>query len=94
MKGYFFFLIEAYLSNPIIRELFKMPEEELGLPDDGPISLPCDAVFMENVISLTKRHSKHDVEIALVMSMSTGCCLPVPSLHPEQSNQQSLSCGF
>jgi hypothetical protein len=28
-----------------------MSEEEFGPPGDGPITLPCNAVFMEHVVS-------------------------------------------
>ncbi|KAK3231412.1 hypothetical protein Dsin_003293 [Dipteronia sinensis] len=41
-----------YLENNIIRELLKIAEDEFGLPCNGPITLPCDAVFMEYAISL------------------------------------------
>ena len=45
----------VYLNNETIRELFKLSEEEFGLPSDGlgwAITLPCDSIFMEYVISL------------------------------------------
>nr|DAD46608.1 TPA_asm: hypothetical protein HUJ06_016545 [Nelumbo nucifera] len=42
----------AYLSNPIFIELLRISEEEFGLPSDGPITLPCDAVFVEYIISI------------------------------------------
>lgn len=45
----------AYLNNPIFRELFKMAEEEFGLPRDGPITIPCEAVFMDYVVSLIRQ---------------------------------------
>ncbi|TXG48507.1 hypothetical protein EZV62_024382 [Acer yangbiense] len=42
----------SYLSNHIFQELLKMSEEEYGLPSNGPITLPCDAIFMEYAVSL------------------------------------------
>ncbi|KAK3011016.1 hypothetical protein RJ639_011920 [Escallonia herrerae] len=36
----------------VLRQLFTMSEEELGLPGDGHITLPFDAFFMEYIISL------------------------------------------
>ena len=42
----------VYLSNNIFRELFKMSEEDFELPSNGPITLPCDLVFMEYIIPL------------------------------------------
>ncbi|XP_021903744.1 auxin-responsive protein SAUR68-like [Carica papaya] len=84
----------TYLNNPVIRELFEISKEEFGLPSDGPITLPCDAVFMEYVIYLIKRNAAKDVETTFLMSMATGHWLPILSFNVEQSSQQSLICGF
>ncbi|GKV51943.1 hypothetical protein SLEP1_g58556 [Rubroshorea leprosula] len=45
----------AYLRTNIFQELFRLSEEEFGLPRDGPITLPCDAASMEKVVSLVRR---------------------------------------
>lgn len=84
----------TYLNNPLIIRLFEMSKEEFGLTCDGPIRLPCDAVFMEYVISLIKRNATKDIETALLMSMTAAHCLPISHLHHEPSNCQSLICGF
>ncbi|XP_044490617.1 auxin-responsive protein SAUR64-like [Mangifera indica] len=83
-----------YLKNSIIRELFAMAEDEFGLPSGGPITLPCDAVFMEYVVSLIQRNAAKDLEKSLLMSLATSRCLPTVKLYQEQSNQQSLLCSF
>ncbi|XP_044509693.1 auxin-responsive protein SAUR64-like [Mangifera indica] len=83
-----------YLKNNIIRELFAMAEYEFGFPSGGPITLPCDAVFMEYVVSLIQRHVVEALEKALLMSLATGHCLPTSSFCGEQRNQQSLLYGF
>ncbi|KAJ0086705.1 hypothetical protein Patl1_06818 [Pistacia atlantica] len=83
-----------YLKNNIIKELFAMAKYEFGLPSNGPITLPCEVVFMEYVVSLIQRHAAKDLENALLMSLATGRCLPTSNLHQEQSNQQSLLCSF
>ncbi|KAJ0086996.1 hypothetical protein Patl1_06841 [Pistacia atlantica] len=83
-----------YLKNDIIRELFTMAEDEFRLPIGGPITLPCDAIFMEYAVSLIQRHATKDVEKALLMSLAPGHCLPSSHLHQEQSNQPSLICSF
>ncbi|KAJ4715912.1 Auxin-responsive protein [Melia azedarach] len=44
-----------YLKNNIIIELFRIAEEEFGLSSSEPIILPCDAIFMEYVVSLIER---------------------------------------
>ncbi|KAJ8769070.1 hypothetical protein K2173_024066 [Erythroxylum novogranatense] len=45
----------AYLNTTVFRELFKMSEEVFGLPSEGPIKLPCQAVMVEYVVSLIRR---------------------------------------
>ncbi|XP_077246132.1 auxin-responsive protein SAUR36-like [Tasmannia lanceolata] len=42
----------AYLNNPIFTELFNMSEDEFGLPGNEPITLPCEAIFMDYVVAL------------------------------------------
>ena len=84
----------AYLNNGIFRELLKMAEEEYGLPSHGPITLPCDAVFMAYTVSLIRRHAAKDLEKALLLSITTGRCLSSLCHQQEQSNQQLLICSF
>ncbi|CAJ1972611.1 unnamed protein product [Sphenostylis stenocarpa] len=45
------------LRNNVFRELLRMSEEHFGLPTDGPIILPCEAPFMEYVLSLELHHA-------------------------------------
>lgn len=63
----------AYLSSRIFAELFKMSEEEFGLTCDAPITLPCDAVFMEYAMSLLRRRVSEEVERALLSSILIPC---------------------
>ena len=84
----------VYLDNVIFRELFQMAEEEFGLPGNGPIILPCDAVFMEYAVSLIQRHVAKDLEKALLMSIAADRCSSSSYFHQDQSNQQLLICGF
>ncbi|KAE8057344.1 hypothetical protein FH972_014045 [Carpinus fangiana] len=56
-----------YLSCKIFKELFIMSEEEFGLPTDGPITLPCNAAFMECVISVV-RSSLSELDMASLPS--------------------------
>ncbi|XP_059653913.1 auxin-responsive protein SAUR64-like [Cornus florida] len=79
----------AYLSKEIFRELLKMSEEEFGLPCDGPIRVPCDALFMEYIISLIQRGLAKDLEKALLMSVATIRC-SLSSFHCKQTYQQLL----
>ncbi|KAK2982206.1 hypothetical protein RJ640_024951 [Escallonia rubra] len=87
-KRYVFPMV--YLNSYIFRELFKMSEEEFGLPSDGPITLPCDAVFMDYAISLLKKHTTQDIEKALLMSIATRCSALPNSLHLQETNQRLL----
>nr|GLL25773.1 auxin-responsive protein SAUR68-like [Ipomoea trifida] len=82
----------SYLENEIIRQLLNMSEEEFGLPSDGPITLPCDAVFMEYIISLLRRGLSTEVESALLVSVTSHRCSSAP-LHQEGwRNQELLVC--
>ncbi|KAK6240682.1 hypothetical protein SCA6_006071 [Theobroma cacao] len=76
----------AYLNNYIIQELFKMSEEEFGLPSDGPITLPCDAAFMEYAVSLIQRRVDRDTQQSLLLSM--GSCRCSLSYSLDQTSQQ------
>ncbi|OMO91993.1 Auxin responsive SAUR protein [Corchorus olitorius] len=89
-----FVLPLQYLKNDIVRELFSLAEEEFGLPSDSPLKLPCDAVFLEYVITLIKRRSTKDVEKALLTSIANGCCSSSSFVHQQSSNQQLLVCSF
>lgn len=40
-----------YLNKKIFIELLKLSQEEFGLQIDGPIIVPCDASFMEYLIT-------------------------------------------
>ncbi|KAK2999923.1 hypothetical protein RJ639_024241 [Escallonia herrerae] len=56
----------------IFQELLKMSEEEIGLPRDVPISLPCEAVCMDCVISLISNHTIQDREKAILCPLLAG----------------------
>ncbi|XP_043709146.1 auxin-responsive protein SAUR64-like [Telopea speciosissima] len=81
-----------FLSNNIFRELFKMAEEEFGLEgSSGPITLPCDSVFMKYIVSLVQGNVSRDLEMALLVSIPNGPCGASSSTHSlEQSHQQTL----
>ncbi|XP_019157612.1 PREDICTED: auxin-responsive protein SAUR68-like [Ipomoea nil] len=82
----------SYLENAIIRQLLNMSEEEFGLPSDGPITLPCDAVFMDYIISLLSRGLSRELENALLVSITSHRCSSAP-LHQEGwRNQELLVC--
>ncbi|TXG64968.1 hypothetical protein EZV62_011962 [Acer yangbiense] len=66
-----FVLPILYLSNQIFQELLRMSEEEFGLPGNGPITLPCDAVFMEYVVSLIQGCVDRHLQDALVVSIAS-----------------------
>ncbi|KAK2982208.1 hypothetical protein RJ640_024953 [Escallonia rubra] len=59
----------VYLNNEVLIQLLKMSEEEFGLPGDGPITLPCDAFFMEYIISLLHRGVAEDLEKVLLIEL-------------------------
>ena len=83
----------VFLSNNIFRELFRMSEEEFGLPSNGPITLPYDSVFMEYIIPLIQRGMAKDIEKALLISIATSRC-SLSSSHQGQMGHQLLLCGY
>ncbi|XP_021286388.1 LOW QUALITY PROTEIN: uncharacterized protein LOC110418096 [Herrania umbratica] len=89
-----FVLPLEYLKNEIVRELFSLAEEEFGLPSNGPLMLPCDAAFMEYVISLINRHATKDIKKALLTSIASGRCSSSSYYHQQATNQQLLISNF
>ncbi|XP_031380426.1 auxin-responsive protein SAUR68-like [Punica granatum] len=69
----------SYLQNNIFQELFKMSEDEFGYSRDGPITVPCDAVAMEYVVSLVQRGLAKDLEKALLDIMASSRCTAATS---------------
>ncbi|MCD7468277.1 hypothetical protein HAX54_006298 [Datura stramonium] len=81
----------TYLENEVIRQLLNMSEEDFGLPRGGPITLPCDSVFMDYIISLIKKGvAAGDLNNALLLSIPSCCCCSTSSLHQESGTQQIL----
>ncbi|XP_031272801.1 auxin-responsive protein SAUR64-like [Pistacia vera] len=83
-----------YLNNKIFRELLKLSQEEFGLQIDGPIIVPCDASFMEYIVMLIERGAEKDLEITLLMSFVTACCISPSLFYQEHTNQQALVWGY
>nr|GMC82969.1 auxin-responsive protein SAUR68-like [Ipomoea batatas] len=81
----------TYLKNEIIRQLLNMSEEEFGLPRNGPITLPCDAVFMGCIISLLSQGLSQEIENALLISVTSSRC-SLASLYHGWRNQELLVC--
>ncbi|EXB95380.1 hypothetical protein L484_014353 [Morus notabilis] len=86
----------VYLKHNILLELFKMSEEEFGVSTNGPIRFPCDAVFMEYVVTLISRGVAKDLEKALINSIErTGrCSLSAFSFHWGLVGQQIPLSGY
>lgn len=61
----------SFLSNEIFHELLKMSEEEFGLPSEGPITLPCDSVFMDNMVFLVGQGLGRSFEKAVINYINT-----------------------
>lgn len=84
----------SYLNNNIFRELFKKSEEEFGISSDGPITLPCDSVFMNYIVLLIQRGAAKDLEKALLNSIATKCCSSISSCHQGFAGQNLVLCGY
>ncbi|KAI4367368.1 hypothetical protein MLD38_023113 [Melastoma candidum] len=59
-----------YLDHGAIRELFDLSEEEYGLQNQGPITLPCDAAFMEGLVRLIRIRERSEFEKSVLCVMS------------------------
>ncbi|KAJ9129678.1 hypothetical protein P3X46_035312 [Hevea brasiliensis] len=70
-----------------------MAEEEFRLPSKGPLALPCDAEFLEYVISLMKQQVTGDIEKALIMSIASCCSLSF-FLQQKETSHQLPVCRF
>lgn len=82
-----------YLKSPIFVELLRMSEEAFGITSNGPITLPCDGVFMDNVLSLVRRRNVcKEVEKDLVSTMANQrCSIESSMFHPNyQENSRRI----
>ncbi|KAL5984128.1 hypothetical protein ACLOJK_018230 [Asimina triloba] len=84
----------GYHNSPIFQELFKLSEDEYGLPSDGPITIPCNGAFMQYVLSSLQIAMPKHVERSLLLSMANGRC-SVLSFPPQpQANPPVLVHGY
>jgi len=83
-----------YLNNEIVRELFNLAEEEFGLTSDGPITLPCDATFMEYAIILIQQNVAKDIEKAFLVTIASNRCSSSLYLHDDVRHHQLSICSF
>ncbi|KAJ4702237.1 Auxin-responsive protein [Melia azedarach] len=77
----------AYLHTNIFRELFRLSEEEFGLPIDGPIILPCNAALLAYVVYIIQKAARKNIQKALLLLLVSNQCAPVfsdkvPTLSP------------
>ena len=84
----------VYLKSEIFGRLLKLAEEEYGLRFDGPITLPCDAAFLEYTISLIQRHSDENMANDWLVSLSSTYCSSSSFVQVEQYSQQLLVNSF
>lgn len=84
-EGKRFIVPLVYLESNVFKELLKISEEEYGLPRNGPITMPCDAVFMEYVLCLLRRRISEDMERALLIGS-----ILVPHQHISSSSSSSF----
>ncbi|GAB2236302.1 hypothetical protein Droror1_Dr00028021 [Drosera rotundifolia] len=69
------------LRNPIVAELLQAAEEEFGLARKGPITLPCDGILMEYVLSLIGRSMSEDLQKQLYASIARNSCFSYSVLY-------------
>ncbi|KAI9200038.1 hypothetical protein LWI28_001800 [Acer negundo] len=88
----------AYLHTSVFRELLRMSEEEFGLPRDGPIVLPCEAAFLEDVIVyivkrqvICNRNNDKALLVSLVSSSSSKYCSSVAASNSSEDQLLMIS---
>ncbi|GAB2219515.1 hypothetical protein Droror1_Dr00007151 [Drosera rotundifolia] len=83
------------LRNPIVAELLQAGEEEFGLARNGPITLPCDGILMEYVLSLIGRSMSENLQKQLSASIVRNSCFSYSQLVQEHRPQcQASICSF
>ncbi|KAJ0076696.1 hypothetical protein Patl1_35810 [Pistacia atlantica] len=68
-------------------------EEEFGISSDGPITLACDAVSMDYIVSLIKHGADKGSEKALIDYITASHCTSSATFLQEFTGNQSLVCG-
>ncbi|XP_038711319.1 auxin-responsive protein SAUR68-like [Tripterygium wilfordii] len=89
-----FVLPLKFLNHEVFQELLKLAEEDFGLPSDGPLTLPCDANFMEYFIVLMQGGVTKDVQKGFLKSIADSRCSSSSYLHQEVLNQQQMICSL
>ncbi|OWM83995.1 hypothetical protein CDL15_Pgr004426 [Punica granatum] len=79
-----------YINHNVFRELFRMSEEEFGLPSNGPLVMPCDSILMEYIVSLIQRGVTESLARALLNTIATSRCLSSASSCQELTSQHIL----
>ncbi|XP_030522885.1 auxin-responsive protein SAUR68-like [Rhodamnia argentea] len=83
----------SFLGHDVVRELFRASEEEFGIPCDGPIMLPIDALSMEYILSLIRRGLAKDQENALLLSFTRQSCSSSLAFNRALENPEILVCS-
>ncbi|KAJ9129115.1 hypothetical protein P3X46_034106 [Hevea brasiliensis] len=89
-----FLLPLEYLKNEIIKQLLNMAEEEFGLQNKGPLTLPCDTELMGYAFGLIKQQATRDVENAFLTSISSYCFSLSFCLQDQVTSNQLPICSF
>ncbi|XP_057989517.1 auxin-responsive protein SAUR68-like [Hevea brasiliensis] len=89
-----FLLPLEYLRNEIIKQLFNMAEEEFGLQNKGPLTLPCDTEHMGYAFGLIKQQATRDVENAFLTSITSHCFSLSFCLQDQVTSNQLPICSF
>ncbi|KAK9052083.1 hypothetical protein SSX86_028711 [Deinandra increscens subsp. villosa] len=55
-----------YLNNVVFLELLRISEDKFGLSGNGPITLPCDSIFMNYLVNVFERGFSDDFEKVLL----------------------------
>ncbi|CAL9060678.1 unnamed protein product [Musa banksii] len=86
-EGRRFMVPLTLLNTRMFQELLRLSEEVFGFSCDGPISLPCDAVFLEHILPLLRKRGSKNAEREMLISGFMRHCSR-SSLYKLESGQQ------
>ncbi|RRT51525.1 hypothetical protein B296_00027451 [Ensete ventricosum] len=86
-EGRRFMVPLTLLNTRMFQELLRLSEEEFGFSCDGPIPLPCDAVFLEHILRLLRKTGSKNAEREMLFSGFMRHCSR-SSLYKIESGQQ------
>ncbi|XP_039045787.1 indole-3-acetic acid-induced protein ARG7-like [Hibiscus syriacus] len=90
------FVVRAtYLNHPIFKKLLTQAEEAYGFSNGGPLAIPCDESFFEEVIRVISRsESGHSAKFLNIEDFKGNCLVGMKSKLDLWTESRPLLHGF